>query len=115
MRLNSNKVVLVAVYFAALLGNAIYLNAFYTSNLFVIAVFILSILFNQVTLLYITYKINQNDLNYAVASVGILFKLFILLVGFFIAMGHSDKSTLFLVGSYIFQLIILVLSITRIT
>lgn len=114
MRLN-NKVFAITIYFAALIANFSFLMKTLETPIWVLVVFIMAILMNHTVLAFIASKINQNDINYSVVAVGVLGKLFVLLFGFFIAMSHTDKSSIFLVGSYIFQLIILVLSITRIT
>lgn len=115
MRLNSRSNISLIIYLIALILNAAFLNITYSNNIPVILLFLTSVAVNHFILFYISKKINENDINFAVVSVGVMAKLFILLLGFFVAMSYSDKSVIFLVSAYIFQLIILVLSITRIT
>ncbi len=115
MRLNSRFNISLIIYLIALILNAAFLNITYSNNIPVILLFLTSVAANHFILFYISKKINENDINFAVVSVGVMAKLFILLLGFFVAMSYSDKSVIFLVSAYIFQLIILVLSITRIT
>lgn len=113
MRLNNKRTIFV--YFIGALMNFFFLHHFYTQNTVLIVIFLSSIALNQFILVWMGLNISRNSIGMGGVSFAIISKMLILIGGFYVAMGYSDKSTIFLISSYIFQLIILILSIKRIT
>ena len=70
---------------------------------------------NQIILTWMGLNISKSAIGMGGVFFAIISKMLILMAGFYVAMSYSDKSTIFLISSYIFQLIILILSIKRIT
>lgn len=97
--------------------NIILISQVFTNpNILVGLVFLMCVIVNQFLLAIVVSDLTGVDKNYSIMPTwlaGIL-KLLVLLCGFYYAMSSTVEKELFLVLIYIFQLIILVLSIKRV-